>query len=46
MTILAALQPRGAHHQGPQQANEQEMNISITDTVRIIVPEDLRYNLM
>ena len=33
-------------HGGPMLTLVQEMNISILNTVRIMVSEDLRYNLM
>ena len=33
-------------HNRPMRTLVQEMNISITNTVRIIVSEDLRYKLM
>jgi hypothetical protein len=49
LPFLAAFQPGGAHHQGPRQAMRtlgQEMNISIINTVKIMVSEDFRYNLM
>jgi hypothetical protein len=49
LTILAAFQPGGAHyrdHSRPMKTLVQEMNISITNTVRIIVLENLRYNPM
>jgi hypothetical protein len=49
LTILAAVQSWGAHHQGPQQAHEDPgagVNISTTNTVKIMASEDLRYNLM
>ncbi len=48
LTVLAVFQPGGAHHQGPRQAHVdvQEMKLSITNAVRIMVSEDLRYKLM
>ena len=49
LTILAAFQPGGAHHQGPQQAHEDPGagdEHFYNNTVKIMVSEDLRYNLM
>ena len=46
LTILAAFQPGGAHyrdHSRPMKTLVQEMNISITNKVRNMVSEDLRY---
>ncbi len=50
--ILTAWQPSSPEehitrdHVRPMWTLVQEMNISITNTVRIMLSEDLRYNLM
>jgi hypothetical protein len=46
LSILAAVQPGGAHHQGPRHAHEDPGagdEHSITNAVRFMVLEDLRY---
>ncbi len=49
LTVLAPYSPEELiirNHSRPMRTLVQEMNISITNTVRIMVSEDLRYNLL
>jgi hypothetical protein len=49
LTVLVPSSPEELiirDHSRPMRTLVQEMNISTTNTVRIMVSEDLRYNLM
>ncbi len=49
LTFLAAFQQEGlitTDHDRPMKTLVQEMNLSITNTVKIMVSEDFRYNLL